>query len=134
MRVGGHNALAVVVAAIAIYAIEFLIYGVAVPAAQFQQMAGLSDAQVAASAARMPLGALMPLMAAIGISMAIRWRGSFGLTAGALTALPLALLIAFSSRLYGYVYGADSDLYLMIELGRYVVTYAVAGGVIGAWR
>jgi len=139
MRVSGHNVLAILVAALAMYLIEFLIFAVAISPAQFMAMSGMSAEQGAAiGLSRMPLGPLMPILAAIGLSLAIKWRGAqgvhLGAGAGAATGLILALLLGFSSRMYGYVYGPHTEAYLLIDLGRYLVTYGVAGAILGAWK
>jgi hypothetical protein len=135
MRVNGLNVLAIAAAAVAIYLIEFVIYGVLITPEQFQLMSGMSAEQGAAiGMSRMPLGPTMPILAAIGIALVIKWRGGAGVAAGVVTALLLAVLIAFPSRMYAYVYGAHDETYLAIDLGRYLVTYAVAGAILGAWK
>jgi len=134
MRVQGHNALAILVAAIAIYAIEFLIFAIAIEPAQFAAMAGMTPEQIAAGAARMPYGAIMPLLTAIGVSLVIKWRGASGAFSGAFAAALIGVLLAFSARMYGYVYGQDSEAYLLIDLGRFALTYGMAGAILGAWK
>jgi Protein of unknown function (DUF1761) len=135
MRINGHNVLAIVAAAIAIYAIEFIIYGLVISPAQFMEMSGETQAQAdAIGMTRMPYGPIMPLMAAIGLSLAIKWRGAVGAVGGAVTAVIVGVFIAFSSRLYGYVYGVQNETYLAIDFGRYMLTYAVGGAILGAWK
>lgn len=135
MRFGGHNILAIALAALVIYGLEFLLYGLAIQPAQFQAMSGMSVEQgEAIGLSRMPFGIVMPVLAAIGLSLVIKWRARPGLASGAMAGLLMALCFGFGSRMYGYVYGPHTEAYLAIDLARYVVTYAAGGAIIGAWR
>lgn len=134
MRIMGHNVLAIIVAALAIYLIEFVIFGVLIPAEQYMAMTGLSSEQSQAGMSRMPFGVVMPLFAAIGLSSVIKWRGVPGWMGGATTALLLAVLFGFSASLYGYVYGAHAEAYLPINLGHFLVCWGAAGAILGAWK
>lgn len=135
MRFQGHNILAIVVAALAIYALEFVLYGLVISPEQFDAMSGLSAEQRdRLGMSRMPLGVVMPVLAAIGLSLAIKWRSAAGAAAGVVTGVLMALFLGFGSRMYGYVYGPHTDAYLLIDLARYLVTYAVAGAILGAWK
>jgi hypothetical protein len=135
MRYNGLNILAIVVAAIAIYLIEFVIFGLLISPEQYQIMSGMSaDQQNATMMARMPFGPVMPILAAIGIALVIKWRAAIGMGGGAMTGALMAVLFAFAGRMYGYVYGADTETYLLIDLGRFVLSYGVAGAIIGAWK
>ena len=87
MRVMGHNAFAIIVAALAIYAIEFVIFAVLIPAEQYMAFTGITQAQVEGGMARMPFGIIPPLLAAIGLSMVIKRRNAAGWMGGATTGL-----------------------------------------------
>jgi hypothetical protein len=132
MRYKGHNILAIVVAAIVIYLIEFLIFAVAIPADQYIAMTGITAEQ--ADASRMPVGALMPILAAIGLSLVIKWRAAPGPFANAYTGLLMGVLFAFSGSLYAYVYGAHTQEFVAINLAHFVICYGAAGAIIGAWK
>jgi Protein of unknown function (DUF1761) len=135
MRYQGHNVLAIAAAAVVIYLLEFLLYGVAIQPEQFRAMSGMSEAQGnAIGMARMPFGAIMPILAAIGLSLAVKWRGAMGPAAGAMTGVLMGVCFAFAGRMYAYVYGADTETYLLIDLARFVVTYAIGGAIIAAWK
>ncbi|MEQ1707058.1 MAG: DUF1761 domain-containing protein [Terricaulis sp.] len=134
MRMMGHNVLAIAAAAIAIYLIEYVIFGVLMTPEQYEAMTGLSPEQHAAGAGRMPLGALIPIMTAIGLSLVIKWRNAPGLMGGVTTALIMAVLFGFSTSLYSYVYGAHTDAYLPIDFGHFLVCYGAGGAIIGAWK
>lgn len=130
MRVMGHNVLAIILAAIAIYAIEFVIFAVLIPGPQYMAMTGYSGGDVA----RMPFGILPPLLAAIGLSLTIKWRASPGWMGGLVTGLLMAVFFAFASSLYAYVYGPNNLNFVAINLGHYLVCYGVAGAILGAWK
>jgi len=134
MRVQGHNLLAILVAAIAIYGIGFLIYGVLIPSEQYMEMANLSEADVEAGMAKMPLGVIMPILIAIGLSFAIKWRNTSGWMGGLTTGFIMALCFLFAERLYGYVYGAETLNLLLVDSAHAFVTAMVAGAIIGAWK
>jgi Protein of unknown function (DUF1761) len=132
MRVMGHNVLAIVLAAIAIYAIEFVIFAVMISAEQYHALIGATADQLYPD--RMPLGIVSPVLAAIGISLAIKWRAAAGWMAGATTGLLMALLLAFAGSFYAYVYGSHTLDFVAINLGHFLVCYAVAGAILGAWK
>ncbi|MGQ0534428.1 MAG: DUF1761 domain-containing protein [Caulobacteraceae bacterium] len=132
MRYRGHNLLAILVAAIVIYAIEFVIFAVLIPGDQYMSMTGMLEGQ--GDASRMPFGIVMPILTAIGLSLVIKWRNAAGWMGGLTTALWMAVLFAFSTSLYGYVYGTHTEQFIAINLGHFLVCYAAAGGILGAWK
>ena len=133
MRYNGHNILAIIVAAIAIYAIEFVIFALFIPGATYAQMVGISMDQ-AGNMGRMPYGAIMPVLQAIGLSCAVKWRGAIGPVAGAVTGIILAVFFATAVSMYQYVYAAAEPIWIVVSLGHFVLCYAVAGIVLGAWK
>jgi hypothetical protein len=134
MRVMGHNAFAILVAALLIYVIEFVIFAVLISPEQYMAFTGVTQAQVDGGEARMPFGIIPPLFAAIGLSLCIKWRGAQTLQGGAMTGLILAVLFAFGTSLYGFVYGPHTPHYLLVNLGHFLVCWGAAGAVLGAWK
>lgn len=134
MRIMGHNWLAIIAAAIAIYLIEYVIFGMMMTGEQYMAMTGLTPESVDYGLARMPVGAVMPILAAIGLSMAIKWRDKPGWIGGVTTALLVAILFVFPTSLYSYVYGGHSEQFVAINLAHFLVCYAVAGAILGAWK
>lgn len=134
MRVMGHNVFAIIVAALLIYAIEFVIFALLISPEQYMAFTGVTADQVQSGAARMPFGIIPPLFAAIGLSLCIRWRGAQSLQGGAMTGLILAVLFAFGTSLYGYVYGPHATEYLPVNLAHFLVCWGVGGAVLGAWK
>ena len=132
MRVMGLNVFAIIVAAIVIYAIEFVIFGLMIPGEQYAAMVGLSTDQMHAD--RMAIGVVPPILAAIGLAFAIKWRNQPGWMAGAATGLMMALFFAFAGGLYGYVYGSHNAQFVFVNLAHFLVCYAAAGAILGAWK
>lgn len=132
MRVMGLNVFAVLVAAIVIYAIEFVIFALLMTPEQYSAMVGLSMDQMHPE--RMPVGVISPILAAIGLALVIKWRNKPGWMAGAVVGLKMAVFFAFAASLYSYVYGSHNAQFLAVDLGHYLVCYAAAGAVLGAWK
>ncbi|MDX2275384.1 MAG: hypothetical protein NW206_08015 [Hyphomonadaceae bacterium] len=126
----GHNVLAIAVAAIAFYAIEFLIFAVAISPEQYQALTGYGSGDMS----RMPFGAIPPILAAIGLSLAIKWRAKPGWMAGLMTGVFMGLCFAFATSFYGFVYGPNTAGFLAVDLAHYLICYGVAGAILGAWK
>jgi hypothetical protein len=134
MRIMGHNALAILVAGLAIYAIEFVIFALLISPEQYVAFTGITAEQAQMGASRMPFGIVPPLLTAIGLSLAIKWRNAAGWLGGAVTGLLMAVLFGFATSLYGYVYGPHQEAYLPVNLAHFLVCWAAAGAVLGAWK
>lgn len=134
MRMMGHNVLAIVVAAIAIYALEYLIFAVLLSGDQYMAMSGYNPESMEAAMARMPFGVVPPILAAIGLSLAVKWRNKAGWMAGAMTGVLMAIFFAFAVSFYGYVYGPNNLAFMGVTLGHFIVCYALAGAILGAWK
>jgi hypothetical protein len=132
MRFMGHNVFAIVAAAIAIYAIEFVIFALLIPGEQYAAMVGLNTEQMHAE--RMLVGVIMPILTAIGLALVIKWRNAPGWMGGATTALIAAIVFALPVSLYGYVYGSHTEQFIFVNLAHYLVCWAAAGAILGAWK
>jgi hypothetical protein len=80
----GHNVLAIAAAAIAIWAIGFLIY-VVLFQQQWMGWMGMTEEQVEQDNGRMPLMVVMPFLQATGLSLAVKWRNQPGWMGGLTT-------------------------------------------------
>jgi hypothetical protein len=132
MRYMGNNVLAIIAAAIAIYAIEFVIFGLLIPGQQYAAMVGLSAEQMHDE--RMPVGILMPILTAIGLALVIKWRNAPGWMGGMMTALMMVFVFALPVGLYGYVYGSHTEQFIFVNLAHYAVCWGAAGAILGAWK
>lgn len=131
MRSGGINWLAVIVAAVAVYAVGFVIYGLLVPE---ESMAGMTEVEKATAMSRMMYGPLMPILTAAFIAVLFKWGAVEDMVSGIKWGAAIALASAVPAILYAWVYGgADTNLTL-IDISHLGLGHIVAGAIIGGWR
>ena len=135
MRAGGINWLAVIVAAVAIYAIGFVIYGLLVPPEWELAASGITQQEVdALGGARMPFGVVMPLLTAIFLAILFK----LGKVADAATGVQWAAVVAFASAIpavsYGWVYGVGPIELFLIDYAHLLLGHVAAGAILGGWR
>ena len=132
MRFNGHNLLAILAAAVAIYLLEFVLFAVIISAEQYMAMIGVNADQLHPD--RMPYGVIPPILAAIGLSLAVKWRNASGLMGGLTTGVLMAVFFSIAARMYGWVYSFDVNELLYLDSLHFVLTHAVAGAILGAWK
>ncbi len=123
MRALGINWLAVLAAAIAIYVIGFVIYGLLFP-----------EETEAVASSRMPFGVVMPLMTAIFLGILLKWGNVGDAAAGARWGAVVALASAVPAMLYGWVYGAVPTETTLIDSAHLLLGHVVAGTIVGGWK
>ena len=133
MRVMGHNVLAIVAAAVAIWAIGFLLY-VVLFQEQWLTWMGMTEADASTDNGRMPFMVVMPFLQAIGISLVVKWRNASSLMSGLTTGVLMAVFFSIAARMYGWVYSTDVNELLYLDSLHFVLTHAVAGAILGAWK
>lgn len=135
MRAGGINWLAVIAAAVAIYAIGFVIYGMLIPPETWMAMEGTTTAEMeAVGDSRMPLGPAMPLMTAIFMAVLFKWAQVAGAGNGARWGAVIALASAVPAILYGWVYGVGPMEVTLIDVAHLLLGHIVAGATLGGWK
>lgn len=135
MRAGGINWLSVLAAAIAIYAIGFVIYGLLVPEEWWMAASGASQQEIeAVGASRMPFGVVMPLMTAAFLAVLFKFGRVADASTGAKWAVVVALASAIPSLLYGWVYGVGPFDITLIDGGHLLLGHVAAGAILGGWR
>ena len=135
MRAGGINWLAVVVAAIAIYAIGFIIYGLLVPAEWWMSASGISQQEMGSiGESRMPFGVVMPLMIAAFLALLFKLGRVADAATGAKWAVVVALASAIPTLLYGWVYGVEPFDVTLIDSAHLLLGHVAAGAILGGWR
>ena len=133
MRAGGIHWAAVLVAAIAVYVIGFVIYGVLVP--EEVANAGASAEEMAAvGASRMPFGVVMPLMTAGFMALLFKWGQVGSAGQGLRWAAVIGLASAVPALLYGWVYGVGPIDFTMVDAGHLLAGHLAAGAILGGWR
>lgn len=133
MKLAGHNVLAILAAAIVMYAIEFLIYGLLVPPITYQKLAHLRVEDLPLNAWKMPFGIVGPLLWATGLSVANTWRGAKGAVAGALTGVLTGAFFMVAARFYQWAYGATGLAFFGLDVAHFIVVGAAGGAILAAW-
>jgi hypothetical protein len=135
MRAGGFNWAAVLAAAVAIYAIGFVIYGMAIPPDRWMAMAGISQAELdAVGQSRMAYGVLMPVLTAVFMAVIFQWGGVSTISTGVRWAVAIAFASAIPALLYGWVYGVGPVEGTVVDCAHLLLGHAAAGAIIGGWR
>lgn len=133
MKIAGHNVLAILAAALVMYAVEFVIYGVLTPPLVYMELARLRVENMPANAWKMPFGVVGPLVWAVGLSAANLWRGSRGLLAGATTGFVISLLFMIPARFYEWAYGQTGLAFYALDAAHFLIVGAIGGAVLAAW-
>ncbi len=134
MRSGGIHWLAVIVAAIAIYAIGFVIYALLIPMDGWMAMTGMTEAEKAIAMTRMPFSVVMPVLTAVFMAVLFKWGQVADAMTGAKWAVVVALASAVPTMLYGWVYGGHNTDMTMIDVAHLVLGHMAAGAILGGWK
>ena len=135
MRAGGINWLAVLAAAIAFYAIGFVIYGMLIPAETWMAWEGVTEAETETGGeSRMPFGPVMPIMTAVFMAVIFKWAQIAGAGKGARWGATIALASAVPAVLYGWVYGVGPIEVTLIDVAHLLLGHVAAGAVLGGWK
>jgi len=134
MRVQGHNVLAIIAAAVAIWLVGFLIY-VVLFQEPWMEWTGITEAEVEASGTgRMPFMIVMPFLTAIGLSMIVKWRNASGWIAGLAAGALVAIFITIAGRMYGWVYSFEPTELFALDSAHFLISHALAGAILAAWK
>ena len=135
MRKWDINWNAVVVAAVAFYAIGFVIYGMLIPAERLMAMMGVNAAEMeAVGQSRMPFSAVMPLMTAGFMALLFKWGSVTGASKGAQWGMVIALASAVPGMLYGWVYGVGPLDMTLVDSAHLLLGHVTVGAILGAWK
>lgn len=135
MRVCGINWVAALVAAIAIYAVGFVIYGLVVPPDVWMSASGLTQEDFErVGLTRMAYSPVMPLMTAFGMAILFKWGNVAGALNGAKWAMLVAFLSAIPTILYGWVYGVGPFILVWIDGAHLLIGHVVAGAILASWK
>lgn len=135
MRVGGINWVAALVAAIAIYAVGFIIYGLLIQPEQWMAMSGLTKEQMdAVGMSRMIYSPMMPILTAVFLAVLFKWGAVDSAAKGARWATVVALASAIPALWYGWVYGVGPASGTLLDSGHLLAGHIIAGAILGGWR
>lgn len=128
----GDNWLAIVVAAIATYAVGFLIYG-ALFSKLWLSLSGFTKEQLKPHAWKMALSPIMPILSAIGLALILKLARVDNLATGLMISLEIGVFLVLPARLYNYVYSAERPGFFLLDAIHLLLGTLVAGGIISAW-
>lgn len=135
MRAFGLNFVAVIGAAIAIYAVGFVIFGLVVPEDMWLASQGLTKAQITEIGfARLAWSWAMPLATALFMAVLFAWAQVKGAVAGMRWALVIALASALPADFYLWVYGVKPLAGPLIDSAHLIIGHVAAGAILGRWR
>lgn len=126
--------MAVLVAAIAIYAIGFVIYAMLIPEPTWMAMSGMTEAEKATAMSRMMYSPIMPIMIAVFMAVLFKWGQVADAMSGIRWGAVIALASAIPTMLYGWVYGGLSTDMTMVDCGHLLLGHVAAGAVLGGWK
>ncbi len=128
----GDNWLAIIVAAIAIYAIGFIIYG-AVFSGLWMKLSGYTKEQLQPHMWKMAISWIMPILTAIGLALVLKSAGVTDLATGIVISLQVWFFIVLSTRLYSFVYSPEKPGLLVMDAIHLLLGFLAAGAIISAW-
>ena len=135
MRAAGINWLAVIVAAVAVYAIGFIIYGVLISDQWWMAAEGVTEAEIGAVAGeRMPFGPLLPLVMAAFTAVLFRMGNVASAIDGIRWGAVIALASAIPALWYGWVYGVGPAKVTLVDSGHLLLGHVAAGAILGGWK
>ncbi len=126
--------MAVLIAAIAIYAIGFVIYAMLIPEPTWMAMSGMTEAEKATAMSRMMYSPIMPIMIAVFMAVLFKWGQVADAMSGIRWGAVIALASAIPTMLYGWVYGGLSTDMTMVDCGHLLLGHVAAGAVLGGWK
>ena len=134
MRSGGINWLAVIAAAVVIYALGFVIYGLLIPEESWMAMSGIAEAEKAVALSRMMFSPVMPILTAVFLAVLFKWGQVASAMKGAQWAMVVALASAIPTTLYGWVYGGMSTDITLLDSTHLLLGHIAAGAILGGWK
>lgn len=128
----GDNWLAIAAAAVATYAIGFLIYG-ALFSKLWMQLSGYTKEQLQPHMWKMAISWIMPVLTAIGLALLLKLCRVDNLASGLVITFQLWLFIILPVRLYSFVYSPERPGLLVMDAIHLLLGTMAAGAVISAW-
>lgn len=128
----GDNWLAIIVAALAFYAIGFLIYG-AVFSKLWMQLSGYTQEQLKPHMWKMAVSPVMPILTAIGLAIILKLCGVTNLATGLVITFQIWFFLILSTRLYSFVYSPEKPGLLVMDAIHLLLGFLAAGAIISAW-
>ena len=131
--VAGDNWLAILAAALAFYAVGFVIYG-ALFSKQWLALSGYTREQLAPHRWKMAVSWVMPILSAIGLALVFKAAHVDNVAGGVVWALQIWFFLILSTRLYSFVYSPEKPDLLVMDAIHLLLGFLIAGAIIAGWR
>lgn len=128
----GDNWLAIIVAAIATYAVGALIYGLLF-SKRWLSLTGYTKEQLRPHAWKMAISPILPILSAIGLALILKAAHVDNLATGLLYSFEIWLFLILPARLYNFVYSPEKIGHAVLDATHLLLGTLVAGGIISAW-
>ena len=130
-RLSGVNLLGVLLAAIVMFFVGFVFYGMLFSSQWMDARGYTADMFEGQSPTWMAGGFLIELVLAFGIGWVLKLKGARGLAACVTTAVTLAIVLSLPTQAYDFVYGAHHNLPgLMVDWGHSIIAIGLGGAVL----
>lgn len=133
MRIMGVKVLPIAVAALAVYMIGFVIYGLLF-GEQYQTWSGIDTKEAEAHMWKMGLGWIMPVALSIGIANLIRTRNIKEISTGAVIGAKVGLFLILACQLYNFVYSTEPWMLLALDSFHIILISITAGAILSAMK
>ncbi len=133
MRINGMKIVPVLVAALAVYLIGFVVFGVLF-GAQYQAWSGIDEAEAASQMWRMGLGWIMPLALSIGLGSLIKSRNIKEVGTGAVLGAKVGLFLILACQMYSFVYSTAPWMLLALDSFHLILISVAAGAILTAMK
>lgn len=127
----GNNWLAILVAAIAIYAVGAAIYGGL--SKIWMQQSGYTKDQLKPHMWKMALSPIMPVLTAIGLALILKAAHVDSLGTGLFYSFIIWALLILPARLYNFVYSPEKIGLAVMDAIHLLLGTLVAGAIISSW-
>jgi nitrate reductase gamma subunit len=128
----GVNWIAVAVAFVLVYGAGFLWYGVLFTRAWTAALGREPD--MSNPGLSMTLGALNTLLTVVGIAWLLARIGADTLMSGIAASVAAFVFFVLTASAMDYIYQGDSEQLFAIDIGYQLVTFLIAGAVLGVMR
>lgn len=127
----GDNWLAILVAAIATYAVGAVIYGAG--SKLWMSVSGFTMEQLKPHRWKMAISWIMPVLTAIGLALVFKLARVDNLATGVMIAAQIWFFLAMPVRLYSFVYSPEKIGHLVMDAIHLLLGMLVAGAIIASW-
>ena len=127
----GDNWLAILVAAIATYAVGAAIYGGG--SKIWLGLTGYTKDQLKPHMWKMAISPILPIMSAIGLALTLKAARVDNIATGLFYSFIVWGLLILPARLYNFVYSPEKIGLAVMVLTHLLLGTLVAGGIISAW-